>query len=146
MKCKEISNLLDDYILGEIIPEIEIQINEHIDECKSCKEELQEKETTIIAIKKSSLFKPSSEAFRRIKRELPLSGRSRNFIWFFPKRVVFAVTAFFLGLVFMRSLDVLIFRRNEVPQEGIKYETRHQEPFVDSVEFYYAPAKNVAKI
>ncbi len=146
MKCKEICDLLDDYILGELTPEIEIQINEHLDECNPCKKEFQEKEAVIITIKKSTVFKPSSEPFRRIKKELPMAERPVSSIWFFPKRFVYAFAAFFFGLVLMRSVDILIFRQKDVPQAEIKFETRHQEPFVDTVEFYHAPAKNVAKI
>jgi hypothetical protein len=146
MKCKEICDLLDDYILGELIPELEIQINDHLVECTSCKRNLQKKETAIIAIKKSTVFEPSSDSFSRIKRELPVPERPRNSIWFFPKRFVYAFAAFLFGLVLMRSVDILIFRQREIPQAEIKFETHHQEPFVDTVEFYHAPAKNVAKI
>ncbi|MGB3340242.1 MAG: zf-HC2 domain-containing protein [bacterium] len=146
MKCKEICNLLDDYILGELTSELEIQINEHISECRLCKKELREKEAAIIAIKKSTVFEPSSDSFRRIKKVLPVSEKSRNSIWFFPKRFVYALAAFLFGLVLMRSVDILIFRQKEIPQAEIKFETHHQEPFVDTVEFYHAPAKNVAKI
>lgn len=146
MKCREIKTLFDDYILGELSPEFEIQINEHLSECKSCKKELQEKEVAIIAIKKSTVFEPSSESFRRIRKELPVPERPRNSIWLFPKQFVYALAAFLFGLVLMRSVDVLMFRQKEVPQAEIKYKTHHREPFVDTVEFYHAPAKNLARI
>ena len=146
MKCKEIIGLLDDYILGELTPEIEMQINGHLDECRSCNNELQKREAELALIKHATIFKPDNEAFRRIKRILPNRDRSAASVLSLPKRFIYAFAAFILGIVLMRSLDILFFTRKEIPQAEIKYETRHHEPFVDTVEFYYAPAKNVAKI
>jgi len=146
MKCKEICDLLDEYILGELDPESEIQINEHLSECQSCKDELCEKEATVTAIKKVTRFDPSAEVLKRIRRSLPRQGKGQPFLWLFPKRFIYALAAFLFGIVLMRSVDILIFEQKEAPQAEIKFETRHQEPFVDTVEFYHAPAKNVAKI
>ena len=147
MKCKETVELLDDYILGELTPEIEIQLNDHLYECETCKKRLHEKEAIIAGLKKTTKFEPSIEALRRIKVLLPKKHVTEPTFLFFPrKRFAYALTAFILGLILMRSLDILFFKQKEIPQTEIKYETRHQEPFVDTVEFYHAPAKNVAKI
>lgn len=146
MKCKEITTLLDDYILGELSPEFEIQINEHLSECKSCQKELQEKEVAIIAIKKSTVFEPSAESFRRIKRQISIHRKQRRLFWVFPKSFAYAVVAFLFGIGLMKSIDVFILKPAERPRVEIKYETRHEELLVDTVEFYHAPAKNLARI
>ena len=146
MRCKETMNLMDDYLLGELTPEVEIQINDHLCECRTCKNELHKKEAEVELIRNSTVFKPGNDAFRRIKMNLPLGERPKDTILFFPRRFVYAFAAFVLGIVLMRSFDILFFEKRELPQAEIKYETRHQEPFVDTVEFYHAPAKNVAKI
>ena len=39
MKCPEIENHLADYILGELCPELEIQVNEHLAVCEKCRGE-----------------------------------------------------------------------------------------------------------
>jgi anti-sigma factor RsiW len=146
MKCKEICDLLDEYILGELDPEIEIQMNEHLSACQSCKAKMYEKEATITALRKVTTFNPSAQALRRIRRSLIGQGRKQPFLWRFPKRFVYALAAFLFGIVLMRSVDILIFKQKQAPKAELKFETRHQEPFVDTVEFYHAPAKNVAKI
>ena len=146
MKCREIKTLIDDYILGELDSDIEIQTNEHMSECKECVEELTKREAVFNIVRSSARFEPSAKTFRRIKRQIFVQRKQPRLFGVFPKSVVYAAAAFLLGIVLMRSVDVLIFRQKEVPQAEIKYETHHREPFVDTVEFYHAPAKNLARI
>ena len=144
--CKEIKKYFDDYILGELDSDTEIQMNEHMSECKECAEELAKREAAFNIVRNSARFEPSAETFRRIKRQIFVQRKQWRLFRVFPKSVVYAAAAFLLGVVLMRSVDVFIFRQKEVPQAEIKYETHHREPFVDTVEFYHAPAKNLARI
>jgi anti-sigma factor RsiW len=146
MKCREIKTLFDDYILADLDSDTEIQMNEHMSECKECAEELAKREAVFNIVKSSARFEPSAETFRRIKRQMFVRRKQSRLFRVFPKSVVYAAAAFFLGVVLMRSLDVLLFKPEQSPRVETKYETRYEEPFVDTVEFYYAPAKNLARI
>lgn len=146
MKCREIKTLFDDYILADLDSDTEIQMNEHMSECKECAEELAKREAVFNIVKSSARFEPSAETFRRIKRQIFVRRKQSRLFRVFPKSVVYAAAAFFLGVVLMRSLDVLLFKPEQSPRVETKYETRYEEPFVDTVEFYYAPAKNLARI
>lgn len=146
MNCREIRKYLDDYILGELDSDTEIQMNEHMSECKECAEELTKREAGFDIVKSSAKFEPSAETFRRIKRQIFVQRKQRRLLWIFPKSFVYAAAAFLLGIVLMKSLDVLFLKPEQSPRVEIKYETRHEEPFIDTVEFYYAPAKNLARI
>ena len=146
MKCEEIKTLFDDYILGDLDSDTEIQMNEHISECKECAEELAKREAVFNIVKSSARFKPSPEAFGRIKRQISVPRKQSRLFWVFPKSFVYAAAAFLLGVVLMRSLDVLLLKPEQSSRVETKYETRYEEPFVDTVEFYYAPAKNLTRI
>jgi anti-sigma factor RsiW len=146
MKCYEISKLLDDYMLGELTPELEIQVNDHITDCASCKKELQEREAVFAVIKKTAIFEPSDRSFQRIKDHKGRSVNKRYVLRFIPKSFVYAFAAFILGLLVMRTVDVLAPGKKEIPKAEIEYRYDHEKPFADTVHFYHAPAKNVAKI
>jgi anti-sigma factor RsiW len=146
MKCREIKTLFDDYILADLDSDTEIQMNEHMSECKECAEELAKREAVFNIVKSSARFEPSAETFRRIKRQMFVRRKQSRLFRVFPKSVVYAAAAFLLGVVLMRSLDVLLLKPEQSPRVETKYETRYEEPFVDTVEFYYAPAKNLARI
>jgi len=144
--CKEIKKYFDDYILAELDSDTEIQMNEHMSECKECAEELTKREAAFNIVKSSARFEPSAETFRRIKRQIFIQRKQRRSLWIFPKSFAYAVVAFLFGIALMKSLDVLFLKPEQSPRVEIKYETRHEEPFVDTVEFYHAPAKNLARI
>lgn len=146
MKCREIKTLFDDYILAELDSDTEMQMNEHMSECKECAEELTKRETAFNIVKSSARFEPSAETFRRIKRQIFVQRKQPRLFWIFPKSFVYATAAFLLGIVFIKSFDRLVLKSEERPRVETKYETRYEEPFVDTVEFYYAPAKNLARI
>ena len=146
MKCQDIRSSLDDYILGELDADTEIQMNEHMSECKECAEELTKREAAFNIVKSSAKFEPSAEPFRRIKRQIFIHRKQPRLFRIFPKSFVYAAAAFLLGVVLMRSLDALLLKPEQSPRVETKYETRHEEPFVDTVEFYHAPAKNLARI
>lgn len=144
--CREIKKYFDDYILADLDSDTEIQMNEHMSECKECAEELAKREAVFNIVKSSARFEPSAETFRRIKRQIFVRRKQSRLFRVFPKSVVYAAAAFLLGVVLMRSLDVLLLKPEQSPRVETKYETRYEEPFVDTVEFYHAPAKNLARI
>lgn len=146
MNCKEIRKYFDDYILGELDPSIEIQVNEHLTECSNCQKGLDEKEAVMNLLKDSRKFEPSNEAYSRINSKIRVPVREKKIIWGLPKSLIYATAAFIFGIAVMRTADILFFQVAESPKAEIKYEPARKEPFSDTVQFYSAPPKNLAKI
>jgi predicted anti-sigma-YlaC factor YlaD len=146
MNCKEIRKYFDDYILGELDPVIEIQVNEHLAECNNCQKELDDKETVMNFLKDSRKFEPSNEIYNRISSKIRVPVREKKNIWVLPKSLVYTAAAFLFGIIVMRTADILFFQVEESPKVEIKYEPARKEPFSDTVQFYSAPPKNLAKI
>lgn len=146
MDCKELSKYFDDYILGELDPDIEIQLNEHISGCDRCQKEIEEKEKVIKFFKGLQRFEPSTEIYRRIKSRFVLSKKEKKLLWGIPRNLVYAMAAFCLGIVLMRAVDVLSLRMEESPKVEIRYEPTHKGLISDTIQFYSVPAKNLVKI
>ena len=68
MKCKEMQKHLDDYILGELDSVVEIQMNEHLAECKKCQKILEEKEAAMNVFRNTQRFEPAAGTSRRPSR------------------------------------------------------------------------------
>lgn len=146
MKCNKIKQYFDDYILGELDPIIEIQVNEHFAECERCRKEIEKKEAVIRVFKNAKRFEPSDKTYRRIKAHIITPKKEKRLLWLFPKSFVYAAAAFLLGVILMRSIDILLFQTEESPKVEIRYEAPQKEPFSDTVQFYSAPPKNLARI
>ncbi len=146
MDCKEIKEYFDDYILGELDPTIEIQIHGHLEECRKCQKNIEEREMFINQFRDSHKFRPSENAYRRIRSTILVPEKEKRLVWALPKKFVYAAAAFLLGIVLMRAIDVLIFPIEERPKAEVKYEPLRKEPYSDTVQFYFVPAKNLAKI
>lgn len=146
MNCKDIRKYFDDYILGELDPAIEIQVNEHLAECDNCQKELDDKETMMNLLKDSQKFKTPDEVYSRISSKIRVPIREKKNIWVLPKSLVYTAAAFLFGIIVMRTADILFFQVTESPKAEIKYEPARKEPFSDTVQFYSAPPKNLAKI
>lgn len=146
MDCKEIKKYLEDYILDELEPTIEIQINEHLAECERCRQECEENERSINVFQKSQRFVPPLDTYQRLRRSIYVSRQARKSVWVFPKSFVFATAAFLLGIVLMRTVDVIIFPLEQKQKTEVRYEPLQREPFTDTVQFYTVPVKNLARI
>jgi predicted anti-sigma-YlaC factor YlaD len=147
MDCAEIKKYFDDYILGEIDPEIEIQINEHLLICPNCKDEIKELENLTVIFKNDKKFSPPEAVYKRIKNQLLIHRKPRSFTPVFAKRMLYLAASFFLGMVMMRTIDILLTEgKQERPAPEFKYETKSRLPFSDTVQFSPAPPKNLAQI
>jgi predicted anti-sigma-YlaC factor YlaD len=147
MSCEEIREHIDDYILGEVDPALEIRINEHVLSCAQCRRELEEREAGIgyfAAVPKAAV---PDGAFRTIRSRLfpPRRGK-RPFFASFGGRLVFVSAAFLVGMVLMRMVDVASFRVKARPAIETKARPYYRIPFADTIKFYSAPAKNLARI
>lgn len=149
MNCEDIRKYIDDYILGELEPDIEIQINEHLIACVACKKNIEEKEAEINIFKKSRKFLPPKGLYSRVRSEvMPIKKEKKVSLWLWnlSKRLVYAVAVFFLGMVIMRTIDILYLKTKQKSKVEVKYETKYRVPFSDTVQFYSAPPKNLARI
>jgi anti-sigma factor RsiW len=146
MNCEEIKKYLDDYILGEIDPVIEIQISEHLAECQNCQKEIKEREVVIESLKTSEKFEPPNEVYTKIKDDILIPRKEKRLLWGIPKRFSYAAASFVIGVILMHTADVLFLPVENAPKVEIRYEPTRKVPFSDTVQFHSAPAKNLARI
>lgn len=146
MNCKEMKEYVDDYILGELDSEIEIQLNEHAVGCEQCQREIAEKEKVIKLFEGSQRFEPPTEMYRRISSRFVLSKKEKKILWKIPRNLVYVMAAFCLGVLLMRTVDVLVLRGEESPQVEMRYESTPKGLISDTIQFYSVPAKNLVEI
>ena len=146
MICSEMKNYLLDYVLEELPPEVQIQVNEHLAICQKCKGEVQQTEALIKGFKDSETFEPAPGIYGRIVRQISVPKPQRARFFGVPRGVVFAFAAFLLGIVITRSIDVIVMNVREPSRIEVRQEIPRRVPFTDTVEFYSVPAKNLARI
>ncbi|UCD06208.1 MAG: zf-HC2 domain-containing protein [candidate division WOR-3 bacterium] len=146
MKCQETKKHLFDYVLEEIPPELQIQVNEHLAICAECRAESARIGETVTAFKNSVAFKPSPEIFSRVRGQVPLrKPRSARFFGV-PRSLVYAFGAFLVGVVMTRSIDTFVAVDDQPVQIEVREEKLREVPYSDTVEFYAVPARNLARI
>jgi hypothetical protein len=146
MKCEERRKYFDDYILGELDPTIEIQINEHVLVCKDCQKEIEDREKTIVLFKGLRRFAPSNRVYKRIRNKIYVPRKEKNLLWGLPRSLIHMAAAFLFGLVLMRSIDFIFLETKESPKIETKQEHMRKSPFSDTVQFYSAPAEHLVRI
>ena len=146
MKCQETKKHLLDYVLEELPPELQIQINEHLATCAKCRAESDRIETTVSAFKNSVTFNPSPEIFARVRDQVPLKKPRSARLFGVPRSLVYAFGAFLLGIVMTRSMDTFVTWYEQPVQIEVREEKLREVPYSDTVEFYAAPARNLARI
>lgn len=146
MRCNEIRNLQFDYVLEELAPELQIQVNEHLAICEKCSNDVTQTETLIKGFKDSKKFKPASNIYGRISRHIDVPKPKRVRFLGMPRSVVFAFAAFVLGIVITRSIDTIITNGRGPSRMEVRQEAPRRTPFSDTVEFHSVPAKNLARI
>ncbi len=147
MKCQELNEYFDDYILGEADPALEIRINEHLLECHQCRQVLEVRERLLADFRRASVGPPPESAWRAVRRAIGAGRHERKPFyarWFF--QAVYVAAAFLAGMVLMRTADVISLRAREKPVEETRIRPPYRVPYSDTVQFYAAPAKNLAKI
>jgi predicted anti-sigma-YlaC factor YlaD len=146
MNCEEVRKYFDDYILGEIEETIEIQVNEHLVDCKGCQKEFEEKEKLINLFMESQKFEPTDDIYRRIRNRIKMPKTDKKLFWGLSKNFAYTAVAFLFGVFLMRAVDVFFIQRTESPRVEIRYAPSHKEHYSDTIEFYSTPPKNLAKI
>ena len=147
MKCEEVKKFLNDYLLGELDPAIEIQINEHLNECANCQKDLKERENTVSILKDACRYAPAEEAYEKIRARLEPRKKARP-VWMpnWTKSLIFAAAAFLLGMVLMRTADILLIDAKQKPPIEAGYKPAYRIPFSDTIKFYTAPSKTLVKL
>ncbi|MGD9380695.1 MAG: zf-HC2 domain-containing protein [candidate division WOR-3 bacterium] len=146
MNCADTKKHLIDYVLEELDPELQIQVNEHLAVCEKCRAGAAETERTVDEFKESARFKPASDVYRDIAERIVKPKPSRTRLLGIPKSLVFALGAFLLGIIMTRSIDTVIRNRAQPSRIEVRQEVPRIAPFSDTVEFYSVPAKNLARI
>jgi anti-sigma factor RsiW len=146
MKCSEMSDYFADYVLGELAPELEIQMNEHLAICEECRGELKKTESVVDGFRDSVKFEPSRDISGKIKKQIRIEMPERPRIFGMPRSLAFVLGAFLLGVVMTKSIDNIITKVRQPSGMEVRQETPGRVPFPDTVEFYSVPAKNLASI
>lgn len=147
MKCQEFRDHFDDYILGEVEPAIEIQINEHLLECDACRGDVEERETLYKDFRNIPKTGPPGSAFFRVKKSIyPPPQAKKPFYAHWTFRTAALAATFILGMVLMRGMDVVSLRNREKPAAETGTRPSYRIPYADTIKFYSAPAKNLARI
>ena len=146
MNCAEIKHYLIDYVLEELDPELQIQVNEHLAICKKCRGEVRQTEVVIDGLRNSVRFKPATDVYRRIAEQIEIPQPKRPRLLGMPRNLVYALGAFILGVVVTRSVDGVILHIREPARIEVRQESPRKVPFSDTIEFYSVPAKNLARI
>ncbi|MEO0215485.1 MAG: hypothetical protein ABIL70_05095 [candidate division WOR-3 bacterium] len=74
--CQKIAECLEGYLLGDVEPEIEIQINEHLLVCHDCRKKLEALESLVELFRKKSIFKPSQSVYEKVRRQIRIKQKS----------------------------------------------------------------------
>lgn len=146
MNCTEIKDYFFDYVLGEIDPELQIQVNEHLAVCERCRGEVMKTEALIDDLKSASRFKPAPDIYGSIPARIRAPRSTHPRLIGIPRSVVFALGSFLLGIVLTRSIDTMIVNTRRTQRIEVRKEAPRKVPFSDTVEFYSVPAKNLARI
>ena len=146
MTCSEMRNCLVDYVLWELAPELEIQVNEHLAICEKCRGEVRETESVVNRIRDSAKFRPAPDIYGKITDRIRVRKPQRARIFWMPRSLVFAFGAFLLGVVITKSIDEITTNVRQPSGIEVRQEAPGGVPFSDTVEFYSVPAKNLASI
>ncbi len=146
MKCSEIRDHLFDHAMGELTPEIEIQVNGHLTVCGECREELQKIEAIATTMGNAARFSPAPRSYARIAEQLRTPRRQAARLFGFDRNLVFALGAFLFGIVLTRSVDTVAAHTRQPVRMEVRQDEPGRTPFADTVEFYAVPARNLARI
>ncbi|UCG29825.1 MAG: zf-HC2 domain-containing protein [candidate division WOR-3 bacterium] len=146
MKCSEIDNYIVDHVLDELSPELQIQVNEHLAVCKGCLAEAERAKAVISDFKNAARFVPAPGTFRKIVKQVQLQKPQRARFFGLPRGLVYSFAAFLFGVVITKSIDRVISGTVQPVRIEVRQEIPRGTPYSDTVEFYAAPAKNLARI
>jgi len=147
MKCQELRDYFDDYVLGEVEPAFEIQINEHLLECDACRREIEERESLYKDFRGLPKSGPPERVYHRVIHAVHAPSRMKiPFYAHWTFRTAALAATFILGMVLMRGVDVVSLRAKENPAVETRTRPYYRIPYADTIKFYSAPAKNLARI
>ncbi|TYQ16108.1 UNVERIFIED_CONTAM: putative zinc finger protein [Acetivibrio alkalicellulosi] len=126
MNCKEVHQLIEEYIMGEVDTDKSLKIKKHLDECENCKKEYEETKELIGGlkeIKNSIIIKKDilSKNERSIVKSAQRKGSS-------IKRVFSSVAAAVFFIMFLLSSSIIAFptfASNYVPELPVVRQLRN---------------------
>jgi anti-sigma factor RsiW len=137
----------DDYVLSEVEPSFEIQMNEHLLECESCRREIEERESLYKDFRGLPKAGPPERVYHRVIQAVHAPSRMKKpFYAHWMVRTAALAATFILGMVLMRGVDVVSFRAREKPAVETRIRPSYRIPYADTIKFYSTPAKNLARI
>jgi predicted anti-sigma-YlaC factor YlaD len=146
MKCSEMKEFIFDHVLGELAPEVEIRVNEHLAMCETCRREQHEVDAAFEGFKNAARFEPAPGIYEKITAHMKVPRQRGARLLGIPRNLILALGAFLLGVVITRSIDTVVTRTRGPVRIEVRQEEPRKMPFSDTVEFYSVPAKNLAKI
>lgn len=146
MNCREVNEYLDDLILGELSPETEIKIHDHLETCASCGKELSTREAAAAFLRTGNALMPESRLYNRIAEQLPRAERKPAGASSWLRTLAFTTAAFVLGIICMRAADVVIMNAKLTPTAEARYRPAFRAPFSDTVLFHAAPSKHLVRL
>ena len=145
MRCSEIREYMFDHAVGELSPEIEIQVNEHLAACDECRAEMQSFEALANSMGGAARFRPAPRLYGRIAKQLRTPRRQVASLFGMDRNLVFALGAFLFGVILTRSIDAVVTRTGQPARIEVRQEEPGRTPFADTIEFYAVPARNLAR-
>jgi len=147
MICEEFKKYFDDYILGELDGAVEIRLSEHLLECGSCRREIEERESLFNGIRNIPKLIPPESVYRQVLSAVLTPAREKKpFYRHWIAKTAYMAAAFLIGMVLMRGVDVVSLRAQEKPAAETGIRPSYRIPYADTIKFYSAPAKNLARI
>jgi anti-sigma factor RsiW len=146
MNCREVNEYLDDLILGELSPEIEIKIHDHLETCASCGKEHSAREAAAAFFRTVNTLTPGSRLYTRIAQHLPQAERKPAGAPSWLRTLAFATAAFVLGIICMRAADLFVMSTKLTPTAEARYRPVFRAPFSDTILFHAAPSKHLVKL
>ena len=144
MRCSETREYMFDQAAGELPPEVEIHVNEHLAACDECRAEAQKFEAVAQAMGNAARFSPEPLLYGRIAEQLT-RRRKRARLFGLDRNLAFALGAFLFGVILTRSIDAVVARTSQPARIEVRQEEPGRTPFPDTIEFYAVPARNLAR-
>jgi predicted anti-sigma-YlaC factor YlaD len=145
MKCASVKKLLDEYLLNELEPDVEMKINEHCALCTSCRNALDEFREVHETLKQVEPAHPSAGLYDRLIERMGRERSRHRFLWIFPRTFVYSAIAFFFGIVVMYSIENITLKRGLSESMDKQYEPTHHEIGSDTIAFYSVPAEHLVR-
>jgi hypothetical protein len=129
MNCKDVKNLIEDFIENNINEEIKKEINHHMSQCMDCKNEYNLAKSSIEALSNAKAIAPPEDMWKKVNKKI-LERQSKP-SGFFIKPILLPAALCTFIICFISLFCINNYRNNLILQEkmaethyitGLKYE------------------------